>query len=47
MSKIINTGLKADFPLDCEACKIISCRIRSQWNPEPDLGGEFANAEAH
>jgi hypothetical protein len=39
--------LLAEFPFDCEVCESVSCRNRSQWNPEPELGGEFANAEAH
>ena len=41
------TRLLAEFPFDCEVCESVSCRNRSQWNPEPELGGEFANAEAH
>jgi hypothetical protein len=30
---------------DCEVCDSVSCRIRLQCNPEPELGGEFAKAE--
>jgi hypothetical protein len=41
------TRMLAEFPFDCEVCESVSYRIRSQWNPEPELGGEFANAEAH
>jgi hypothetical protein len=39
------TRLLAEFPFDCEVCESVSYRIRSQWNPEPELGGEFAKAE--
>jgi hypothetical protein len=38
------TRMLAEFPFDCEVCESVSYRIRSQSNPEPDLGGEFANA---
>jgi len=38
------THLLAEFPFDCEVCKSVSYRTCSQWNPEPELGGEFANA---
>ena len=37
------TRLLAEFPFDCEVCESVSYRIRSQWNPESELGGEFAN----
>jgi hypothetical protein len=36
-----------EFPFDCEVCASVSYRIRPRWNPMPELGGEFANAEAH
>ena len=37
--------LLAEFPFDCEVCESVSYRIRTQWNSEPELGGEFANAK--
>jgi hypothetical protein len=36
--------MRGKFSFDCEVCESVSCRNRSQWNPEPDLGGEFAPA---
>jgi hypothetical protein len=36
------TSLLSEFPFDCEVCESVSYRIRSQWNPERILGGEFA-----
>jgi len=38
------TGLLADFPFDCEVCESVSYRIRSQWDSDPNLGGEFTQA---
>lgn len=38
------TGLLADFPFDCEVCESVSYRIRSQWDSDPNLGGEFAES---
>jgi hypothetical protein len=38
------TRLLAEFPFDCEVCESVSYRIRTQWNSEPSLGGEFAEA---
>jgi hypothetical protein len=38
------TGLLAEFPFDCEVCESVSYRIRTQWNSDPSLGGEFAEA---
>jgi hypothetical protein len=38
------TGLLAEFPFDCEVCESVSYRIRSQWDSDPNLGGEFAES---